>query len=180
MERSQPYASLCLAAYFSAPAPSGAVVGDGDDWEEWLRATCVLLQRVHPVPVIRGWVREITASQPVARTERRVAEHACALWAVLGGSAGHGGRSGCGLQALRRHRGGGAQGPHLKHACGVGHRGASPFGGAVMAVPGGDECVPLLAAALERGGKLAPLALPICPIVAGRHGLGAPGLYLAA
>ena len=27
----------------------------------------VLLQRVHPVPVIRGWVPELTASQPVAR-----------------------------------------------------------------------------------------------------------------
>ena len=43
----------------------------------------MLLQRVYPVPVIRGWVREITASQPLARTERRVGEHACALWAVL-------------------------------------------------------------------------------------------------
>ena len=49
---------------------------------------CVLLQRVHPVPVIRGWVREITASQPVARTERRVADRACALWAVLEASPG--------------------------------------------------------------------------------------------
>ena len=48
----------------------------------------VLLQRVHPVPVIRGWVREITASEPVARTERRVAERACALWAVLEASPG--------------------------------------------------------------------------------------------
>ena len=48
----------------------------------------MLLQRVHPVPVIRGWVREITASQPLARTERRVVEHACALWAVLEASPG--------------------------------------------------------------------------------------------
>ena len=57
--------------------------GTEADWDEWRRATRVLLQRVHPVPVIRGWVREITASQPVARTERRVAECACALWAML-------------------------------------------------------------------------------------------------
>ena len=48
----------------------------------------MLLQRVHPVPVIRGWVWEITASQPLARTERRVAEHACAQWAVLEASPG--------------------------------------------------------------------------------------------
>ena len=48
----------------------------------------VLLQRMHPVPVVRGWVREITASQPLARTERRVAEHACALWAVPEASPG--------------------------------------------------------------------------------------------
>ena len=50
--------------------------------------TRVLLLRVHLVPVIRGWVREITASQPVARTERRMAERASALLAVLEASPG--------------------------------------------------------------------------------------------
>ena len=48
----------------------------------------VPLQRMQPVSVIRGWVPEITASQPLARTERRVAEHACAPWAVLEASPG--------------------------------------------------------------------------------------------
>ena len=47
-----------------------------------------LPQGVHPLPFIRSWVQEITASQPVARTERRVAVHACALWPVLEASPG--------------------------------------------------------------------------------------------
>ena len=73
----------------------------------------VLLQRVQPVPVIRGWVRELTASQPVARTEMRVAERACALWAMLGAAPSVlalGGRPGWRFQALCRHRSAGAQG----------------------------------------------------------------------
>ena len=49
-----------------------------------------------------------------------------------------------------------------------------------MAVPMGDECAPLLAAALERGGKLAPLACPVCPSLVREHGPGAPRLYLDA
>ena len=49
-----------------------------------------------------------------------------------------------------------------------------------MAAPGGDECVPLLEAALERGGKLAFFAFSVCPALEGGHGPGSPGLYLAA
>ena len=41
------------------PAPWS---GTETDREEWRGATRVLLQRVHLVPVIRDWVREITAS----------------------------------------------------------------------------------------------------------------------
>ena len=34
----------------------------------------MLGQRVHPVPVVCRWVREIMASHPVARSEIQVAE----------------------------------------------------------------------------------------------------------
>ena len=47
----------------------------------------------------------------------------------------------------------------------------------MLAVPGGDEFVPLLAFALERGGEPASLACPVCPSLAWGHGPGAPGLY---
>ena len=79
--------SVLLPAFRPLPPPA-PWSGTEADWEEWRRAMRVLLQRMHPVPVIRGWVREITASQPLARTERRVAEHACAMWAVLEASPG--------------------------------------------------------------------------------------------
>ena len=78
---------VLLPAYRPLPPPA-PWPGTEADWEEWRRAMRVLLQRMHPVPVVRGWVQEITASQPLARTERRVAEHACALWAVLEASPG--------------------------------------------------------------------------------------------
>ena len=48
----------------------------------------VLWQRVHPMPVVRRWVREITASHPVARSEIREAERACSLWALLAAAPG--------------------------------------------------------------------------------------------
>ena len=79
--------SVLLPAYRPMPPPA-PWSGTEADWEKWRRAMRVLLQRVHPVPVIRGLFPEITGSQPLARTERRVAEHACALWAVLEASPG--------------------------------------------------------------------------------------------
>ena len=53
-----PFVLLPAVRPLPPPAPWS---GTAADWEEWRRATRVLLQRVHPVPVIRGWVRDITA-----------------------------------------------------------------------------------------------------------------------
>ena len=136
---------------------------------------CVLLQRVHPVPVIGGWVREITASQPVGRTERRVAKRACVLWAVLEASRGVLAMEDVLVGAFKLYVATGAMETRAaiyNRPQGLGiavpaHRGAA------MAVPGGDECLPLLAPALERGGELAPLAFPVCPSLAGGGGEGA-------
>ena len=74
---------VLLPAFRPLPPPA-PWSGTEAAWEEWRRA----LQRMHSVPVVRGYVRKITASQPLARTERRVAVHACALWAVLEASPG--------------------------------------------------------------------------------------------
>ena len=48
----------------------------------------VLGHKVHPVPVVRRWVREIAANHPVARSEIRAAERACSLWVLLAAALG--------------------------------------------------------------------------------------------
>ena len=48
----------------------------------------VLEQRVNPIPVVRRWAREFTASRLTARWEIRVAERARSLWALLAAAPG--------------------------------------------------------------------------------------------
>ena len=142
----------------------------------------VLLQRMHPVPVVRGWVREITASQPLARTERRVAEHACALWAVLEASPGVLAMEDVLIGAFKLYVATGAAEPRAS-ICNT----PEGLGIAVPVLlealrwryPGGNERVPLLEAALQRRGELAPSAFSVCPPLGGGYGAGAPGVYLA-
>ena len=175
---------FCCPLFGRCPPPPPPVPWSGTEahWEEWWRAMHVLLQRVHPVHVIRGWVREITASQLVARTERRVAERACALWAVLEASPGVLAMEDFLVGAFKLYVATGA----MKTRASI----CNTPQGLGIAVPAllealrwrypGETSACLLEAAMERGGELAPLAYAVCPPLARGHGPGALGLYLVA
>ena len=62
--------------------PPGPRSGSQARSAEWRTALDVLEQLVNPVPVIRRWAHELTLSRLTARSEVRVAEHACSLWAL--------------------------------------------------------------------------------------------------
>ena len=173
---------VLLPAFRPLP-PKAPWSGTEADWEECRRATRVLLQRLHPVPVVRGWVREITASQPVARTERQVAQRACALWAVLEALPGVLAMKDVLVRAFRLHVTTGAMETKASiYNTPVG------LGIAVLALlealrwryPGETSACRCWRLQWSEGASLPLLHSLFAPRLAGGHGPGAPRLYLVA
>ena len=76
---------VVLPCFHPLPPPAPAHMGRRRrqrDWGRWEEDRLRGIARAHPVPVLRGWARELTAAVSGARRWGKIMDAACVLYAV--------------------------------------------------------------------------------------------------
>ena len=76
---------VVLPCFHPLPPPAPSHMGRRRrqrDWGRWEEDRLRGIARAHPVPVLRGWARELTAAVSGARRWGKIVDAACVLYAV--------------------------------------------------------------------------------------------------